>query len=138
MTTPTLFSTPIMKMSAPVLFSIPIFYFGYRYLRDNCTFTVIRTEEDRVNHVMKELFPGVNNFSSDHFAKAFFMPETKYRIMFPPDDKDEFYKALHREMKKQNPNLALSFEEACAKRDEVHTDILKTVERKVDEVFVNK
>ena len=127
-----------MKIYSPVLFSIPIFYFGYRYLRDNCTVTVIRTEEDRVNHVMKELFPSVINFSADHFAKAFFMPETKYRIMFPPDNKDEFYKALYREMKKQNPNLALTYEETCDKRDELRVDIKKIVESRVDEVFLNK
>ena len=127
-----------MKMSAPVLFSIPIFYFGYRYLRDNCEVTIIRTEEDKVNHVMKDLFPGVKHFSCDHFARAFFMPETKYRMMFPRDDTEEFYKALHREMKKQNPNLALTYEEACDKRDELCADIKKIVESRVDEVFVNK
>lgn len=127
-----------MKISSPAFIWIPFFYFFYRYLRYNWEVTIIRTGEDKVNHVMKELFPGVKQFSSDYFAKAFFMPETKYRMMFPRYDMEEFYKALYRVMKKKNPNLALTYEEACDKRDELRVDIKKIVESRVDEVFVNK
>lgn len=125
-----------MKISSPAFISIPFFYFCYRYLRYNCEVTIIRTEKDKVNHVMKELFPGVEQFYCDHFANAFFMPETKYRMMFPRDDTEEFYKALYREMKKQNPNLVLTYEEACDKRDELCADIKKIVESRVGEVFL--
>jgi len=126
-----------MRTSDTILFSLPFLFIGYRYVRDNCKVTVIRTEEDRVHHVVKQLFPHVKELSFDNYAKAFFMPDTRGKIFLSgDDDSDEFYKALYREIKKQNPNVTLSYDDAASKRDELHADFLKTVESKVDEIFL--
>lgn len=125
-----------MRTSDSILFSLPFLYMGYRYVRDNCKVTVIRTEEERVHHEVKQLFPHVKELSFDCYAKAFLMPETRGKIFQSGDDSDEFYKALYREIKKQNPNVMCSYEDASAKRDELHADFLKTVESKVDEIFL--